>query len=225
MAQPCRWTVHARACTRLRRMLKSDSTLIRTERCAGIPVRRTTPVNTSRMRSVVVLRKLLLPGALIAVAALLAGCSGAGSPPPLAPGGSGRACVPAPHIGTPVSIRSVSLPNAHGMTMTEAWLIQLHPHSAQLGMGGPWPPVTDSLWPVRVPAVGGVIQPGKVLQLAFGVIRKTAADGSSDGPVVVYTAGRTTYTLREQVSLAGAPTHCTLVGFGPTASVISGRLT
>jgi hypothetical protein len=192
------------------------------------------------MRRVTALRKLLLPGALIAVAALLAGCSGAGSPPPLSPGGSGRACVPAPHIGTPVSmvlfllnnqgtapvtIRSVSLPNAHGMTMTEAWLMQLHPHSEQLGMGGPWPPVTDSLWPVRVPAVGGVIQPGKVLQLAFGVIRTTAADGSSDGPVVVYTAGRTTYTLREQVSLAVAPTHCTLVGFGSAASVISGRLT
>ena len=68
-------------------------------------------------------------------------------------------------------------------------------------------------------------QPGKVLQLAFGVIRTTAADGSSDGPVVVYTAGRTTYTLHEQVSLAVAPAHCTLVGFGPTASVISGRLT
>ncbi|MGH3293142.1 MAG: hypothetical protein ACRDP7_15175, partial [Trebonia sp.] len=165
------------------------------------------------MRSVVVLRKLLLLGALIAVAALLAGCSGAGGPPPLGTGGNGgRACAPAPHIGTPVSmvlfdltnqgtapvtIRSVSLPNAHGMAMTEAWLVPLHLHSEQLGMGGPWPPVTDSLWPVRVPAVGGVIQPGKILQLAFGVIRTTAADGSSDGPVVVYTAGRTTYTLRE----------------------------
>ncbi|MGH3294937.1 MAG: hypothetical protein ACRDP7_24380, partial [Trebonia sp.] len=54
-----------------------------------------------------------------------------------------------------------------------------------------------------------------------GVIRTTAADGSSDGPVVVYTAGRTTYTLREQFSLAVARTRCTLVGFGPTASVTS----
>jgi hypothetical protein len=181
------------------------------------------------MRGVVTLRKLLLLGALSALAAVLAGC-GAGDPPPLGSGGSGgRACVPAPRIGTPVSmvlfdldnqgaapvtVLSVSLPNAHGMAMTEAWLVQLHPHSAQLGMGGPWPPVTDSLWAARVPAVGGVILPGKVLELAFGMLRTTAADGSSDGPVIVYRAGRTTFTLREGTSLAVARTKCQLVGFG-----------
>ena len=171
-------------------------------------------------------------GVLPAVAALLAGCSGTGGPPPLGTGGGGRACTLAPRVGVPVSmvlfdldnqgaapvtVRSVSFPNAHGMGMTEVWLMQLHPHSAQLGEGGPWPPVTDSLWPARVPAVGGVILPGKVLQLAFGVFRTTAADGSSDGPVVVYTAGRATYTLREQFSLAVARTKCHLVGFGSSA--------
>jgi hypothetical protein len=31
----------------------------------------------------------------------------------------------------------------------------------------------------------------------------------------VYAAGRTTYTLREKLSLALARTKCTLVGFGP----------
>ena len=192
------------------------------------------------MRRVTVLKRIRLLGVLAAAAALLAGCSGAGSPPPLSPGGSGRVCVPAPHIGTPVSmvlfilnnqgttpitVRNVSLPNAHGMAMTKVWLMQLHTDSAQLGVGGPWPPVTDSLWPVRVPAVGGVIQPGKVLQLAFGVIRTTAAGGSSDGPVVVYTVGRTTYTLREQFSLAVATKSCNLVAGGPTASATSGTLT
>ena len=169
------------------------------------------------------MRKLLL---LPAVAVLLASCSGTGGSPPLGTGGNGgRACTPAHRIGTPVSmvmidldnngaipvtVRSVSLPNAHGMAMTEAWLVPLHAHSAQLGVGGPWPPVTDSLWPAREPAVGGVIRSGQVLELAFGVLRTTAADGSSDGPTVVYTAGRTTYTLREGLALAVARTKCSI---------------
>ena len=174
----------------------------------------------------VALRKLLLLGALPAVVALLAGCSGSDSPPPLGTGGSGgRACTLAPHAGTPVSmvlfdlnnqgaapvtVQSVSLPDAHGMAMTEAWLVPLNASGPQLGVGAPWPPVTDPLWVVRRPAVGSVIRSGQVLQLAFGVLRTTVADGSSDGPMVVYTSGGTTYTLREQVSLAVAGTKCVL---------------
>jgi hypothetical protein len=74
--------------------------------------------------------------------------------------------------------------------------------------------VTSPLWAHRVPASGAVIEPGEDLNLVFGLLRTTAADGSSDGPMVVYTAGSSTYTLREKLSLALARTKCTLAGFG-----------
>jgi hypothetical protein len=176
------------------------------------------------MRNVVALRKLLLPGALSAVAALLAGCSSAGGPPPLGDGGSGgRACTPASQVGKPVlmalfdlnndgtgpvTITRVRLPGAQGMAMTEAWLLPLR-SGPQLGVGLPYPPVTSPLWPDRVPAPGAVIRPGQDLSLVFGVLRTTAASGNSDGPTITYTAGGTTYTLREHVSLAVTPTNCT----------------
>jgi len=185
------------------------------------------------MRKVGALRKLLLLGALSAVAALLAGC-GAGGPPPLGDGGNGgNTCSLAPQAGTPVlmglfelknqgtapvTVRSVSLPDAHGMAMTEAWLVPVDASGPQLGVGLAYPPVTYPLWPDRVPAAGAVIRPGQDLQLAFGALRTTSFDGSSDGPMVVYTAGRATYTLREQVSLAVARTKCVL--FPPPPQVL-----
>jgi hypothetical protein len=168
------------------------------------------------------LRKLLLLAALSAVAALLAGC-GAGSAPPLGNASGAGVCTPAPQVGkpvlmgefelrnqgtTPVTVRGVSLPDAHGMAMTEAWLVPVSTSGPQLGVGLSWPPVTYPLWPDRVPAVGAVIRPGQDLQLAFGVLRTTAANGSSDQPMIVYTAGRAIYTLREQGSLAVARTEC-----------------
>jgi hypothetical protein len=118
----------------------------------------------------------------------------------------------------PVTLRSVSLPDAHGMAMTEAWLVPVSTSGPQLGVGLAYPPVTYPLWPDRVPAVGAVIRPGQDLQLAFGVLRTTAADGSSDQPMIVYTAGRATYTLREQGSLAVARTKCDR--FAPTPQVM-----
>jgi hypothetical protein len=111
----------------------------------------------------------------------------------------------------PVNVRSVSLPNAHGMAMTEPWLVPLNTNGEQMGVGQDWPPTNPiwaSQWAVSVPAVGGVIQPGQTLELAFGAIRTTAADGYSDGPMVVYTAGHSSYTLREQFALAVARTNC-----------------
>ena len=180
------------------------------------------------MRNFVTRRKRLLPGALPVAAALLAGCSGAASsgPPPLGTGGStGRACTLAPHVATPVSmvlfdldnkaaapvtVQRVSLPGAHGLAMTQAWLVPLSTSGPQLGVGQAWPPENFPLWPARIPADGSIIQPGQVVQLAFGVYRTTPADGSSDGPAIVYQSGSTTYTLREQVSLAAAGTSCTL---------------
>ena len=181
------------------------------------------------MRGVVTLRKLLLLGALSALAAVLAGC-GAGDPPPLGNGGGGgQVCTLAPQVGkpvlmaewdldnqgtAPVTVRSVSLPDAHGMAMTQAWLVPLNTDGPQLGVGQPYPPVTYPLWADRVPAVGAVIRPGQDLQLVFGVLRTTAADGRSDQPMIVYTAGRATYTLHEQGSLAVARTKC---GLSPPA--------
>ncbi len=167
------------------------------------------------------LKKLLLLGALSAVAALLAGCSA----PPLGTGSGAGVCTPAPQVGkpvdmglfdlknqgtAPVTIRSVSLPDAHGMAMTEAWLVPSNTSGPQLGVGQPYPPVTYPLWADRVPAVGAVIRPGQDVQLVFGVLRTTAADGRSDQPKIVYTAGRAAYTLREQGSLALSHTKCTL---------------
>jgi len=170
-----------------------------------------------------VFSKLLLLGALSAVAALLSGCSSAGDAPPLGSGGGAGVCTLAPQVGkpvdmalfdlknqgtAPVTVRSVSLPDAHGMAMTEAWLVPVNTSGPQLGVGLAWPPATYPLWRDRVPAVGAVIRPGQSLQLAFGVLRTTAADGSSGQPMIVYTAGRATYTLREQGSLAVARTMC-----------------
>jgi hypothetical protein len=80
----------------------------------------------------------------------------------------------------PVTVRGVSLPNAHGMAMTEAWLVPLNQHGPQMGVGQERPPTRPmgaSQWAAREPAIGGVIRPGQVRQLAFGVIRTTAADG------------------------------------------------
>jgi hypothetical protein len=111
----------------------------------------------------------------------------------------------------------VSLPAAHGMAMTEAWLVP-RDGGPNLGVGFPYPPVTSPLWAYRVPASGAVIEPGEDLNLVFGLLRTTAADGSSDGPMIVYAAGRTTYTLREKLSLALARTKCTFVGIGPSVN-------
>ena len=183
-----------------------------------------------------VFRKLLLLGALSAVAALLAGCSGAGNAPPLGSGGGAGVCTLAPQVGkpvimalfdlknqgtTPVTVRSVSLPGTHGMAMTEAWLVPSNTIGPQLGVGGSYPPVTYPLWADRVPAAGAVIRPGQDLQLVFGVLRTTADNGSSDQPMIVYTAGRAAYTLREQGSLAVAATKCIL--FRSPAPVSSSR--
>ena len=109
-----------------------------------------------------------------------------------------------------VTVQSVSLPYAHGMAMTEAWLLPIG-SGPQLGVGSPYPPVTFPLWADRVSASGAVIRPGQHLSLVFGVLRTTAADGRSDGPKIVYTDGHTTYVLHEKVSLAVSRTKCTLL--------------
>ena len=125
----------------------------------GDNARRRTPVFTWHIRNVVALRKLLLLGALSGVAALLAGCSA----PPLGTGSGAGVCTPAPQVGkpvdmglfdlknqgtAPVTVRSVSLPNAHGMAMTEAWLVPSSTSGPQLGAG-------PALSAGNVPALGG----------------------------------------------------------------------
>ena len=104
------------------------------------------------------------------------------------------------------------MPNARGMAMA-AWLVPLNPDGPQMGVGAEWPPtrpIWSSQWAAREPAVTIIIQPGQVLQLAFGVLRTTAADGYWDGPMVVYTAGHSRYALHERVRPGGRAheLHC-----------------
>ena len=170
------------------------------------------------------MKSIIALGALCAASVLLPGCSGLGGPPPLGDGGNaGSNCVPARQEGTPVTnglfelvnhgtapvtVRSVSLSNAHGMTMTEAFLVPVNPNVEGPGFGFAYPPVTYPYWADRVPASGATIRPGQDLLLVFGVARTTSARAYSDGPMVVYTSGSSTFTLREKLSLALAPGRC-----------------
>jgi hypothetical protein len=164
-----------------------------------------------------------LLGALCAASVLLVGCSGAGQAPLGDGGNTGSACTPARQQGkpvtmglfdlanhgtAPVTVRSVSLPGAHGMAMTTAFLVPMNNNGPQLGFGFAYPPVTYPFWADRVPASGATIQPGQDLTLVFGVTRTTDANGHSNGPMIVYTSGRSSYTLREKISLGLSRTAC-----------------
>ena len=155
---------------------------------------------------------------------LLAGCSAAG-PPPLGqagdPGTQGIGCWPQHKpvtIGlwdlrnsskSPVTIQSIRLPSAHGLTMTKAWLLPLARGVNAVGVGWPYPPANTAEvraeWAQRKPAVGDVIRPSQHLLLVFGLVRTTARAGKSGGPVIVYTADGSSYILAEDVSLVMAP--------------------
>jgi hypothetical protein len=162
---------------------------------------------------------MLLLGALSATTALLAACSSS-LPPPLGDGGiPGVQCVTAresqpttnglydmENSGTsPVTVQSISLGSPHGLTMTRAWLVPIlftkSGGFTLIGVGLPYPPTTSEEWSERQPAKGAVIGPGQDLNLVFGLIRTTTKDGTSAGPVIVYTANGNSYTLQEQTDL------------------------
>jgi hypothetical protein len=103
---------------------------------------------------------------------------------------------------TPVTVTSVKLEAPRGVTMTKAWLMPFYkpPHGAlsYVGAGEPYPPTSWHEWPNRQPIPGAVIKPGQGLNLFFGLTRTTAGPAWIDGPVITYTANRTSYTLQEQ---------------------------
>lgn len=166
------------------------------------------------------MRRLSLLGALSA-AALLAACSSS-DPGPFGAGGTpGSACL-AFAQGQPVvagiyvldntgteaaTVNSVTLSNAHGLTMTKAWLVPVGGSGnghLLVGAGWPYPPsftkLVRSVWAQRRPADGATIQPGHTLNLVFGLTRTTVQPGTGD-PVISYTAGGSGYTVAEKTTL------------------------
>ena len=167
----------------------------------------------------------LLLGAL-SVAVLLAACST--GPGPLASGGwGGSVCIPSrlypePAVGmwlldntgsSPVMVISVKLPS-HGLAMTKAWLVpeykSQHNTTDYFGDQAGWPPIRYRTWPDRQPIPGAVIKPGQELNLIFGVTLTGSGDGTTDGPVITYTAGRGTYTMQAGfgIDLIAIHGHC-----------------
>src|SRR5215469_10026771 len=154
----------------------------------------------------------LMLGALLAIAALLSGCSA--GPGPLGNGGdSARQCAPTRQGQTrmmgiyalenqgksPVTIQGVPLSSPNGVKMTGgAWVLPIFNHT--LVGPGPWPP-SGPAWAMRLRAAGAVIQPGQAMNLVFGVTRTSANAGRSDGPAISYSADGSTFTLQENISL------------------------
>jgi hypothetical protein len=160
-------------------------------------------------------RTLLALGTLLVAVASLAGCSD--GPGPLGSGGvAGTQCNPSAvgvpvtegiyvlaNTGTsPLTVSSVRLPSPQGLTMTRAWLVPVDQTAGGggilIGAGYPYPPTSTAEWSRRVAIPGAVIKPHDGLNLVFGLTRTTARWGRTDGPIVTYTAGDTTYTLQEQ---------------------------
>jgi len=163
----------------------------------------------------------------LSVAALLAACSSDPGPGPLGNGGTpGQQCMAFTEGqpvttgiydlhntgSSPVTVTSVTLPDAHGLTMTKAWLVPIghSPGSGRVGgmlvgAGWPYPPsftkLVRSVWAQRRPAVGATIKPGQDLNLVFGLTRTTAKAGKSSGPLIAYTTGGLSYTVAEQTTL------------------------
>ncbi len=93
--------------------------------------------------------------------------------------------------------------------MTTPWLVPIYhdPKTGNyetVGVGGPYPPTYAPEWPNHRPAIGGIIKPGQDLNIVFGLTRTSAKAGHSDGPAITYTAGGSTYTVSEAVSLTVA---------------------
>jgi hypothetical protein len=169
-------------------------------------------------------RAVALLGALF-MAALLAACSS--GPGPLGDGGTpGQQCMgfkgfsPGAPLTTGIyelnntgsaaaTIQSVTLPDAHRLRMTKAWLVPIgrtaNGGTMDAGAGFSYPPSFSKLaryqWARRLPAVGATIEPGHGFDLLFGLIWAGGKTGLSGGPVIAYTAGGSSYTVSEQVTL------------------------
>jgi hypothetical protein len=181
-----------------------------------------------------VIGRLMLLGALLATAGLLAACSPFTSdagPGPLGDGGDpGQQCMPWPQgkptgVGlydftnsstSPVIVKSVRLASPRGLKMSkDAWFVPIYYHDGTyntVGVGWPWPlSLVRHYWPVqwawarRKPAIGFVIKPHVDIDLVFGLTRTEARNAYSGGPVLTYSANGTTYTVRSQTTLQITP--------------------
>jgi hypothetical protein len=180
----------------------------------------------SRAGALLTVHSALLPAALLATAALLAGCSSSPGQGPLGNGGDGgQQCVPGKlgHTLTmglwgvyntskkPAIVTSVGLPDPHGLAITKtAWLVPdtVQPgHIEGVGVQEDYPPVSWPTWSQRQAIPGAVARPHISLSIVFGLTRTTGRTGRSAGPVITYTAGGTTYTIREQTSLVVTNRH------------------
>jgi hypothetical protein len=176
------------------------------------------------------MRAVAMLGALSA-AALLASCSS--GPGPLGDGGTpGQQCEgfkgfsPGAPLTTGIyelvntgtaaaTIQSVTLPDAQRLRMTKPWLAPIgrtaNGGTIDVGAGFSYPPSFSKLarwqWANRVPAIGATIKPGHGFDLLFGLIWAGGKTGLSGGPVIAYTAGGSSYTVSEQVTLEIA-TYC-----------------
>ena len=115
----------------------------------------------------------ILPGTLLMATAFLAGCSQS-PPPPLGGGGNpGTQCMHSArnqpvttgiynlrnNSSVNVTIRSLTLPSAHGLKAAHWWLVPFYhdPSTGEVvavGAGAPYPPVTAPQWPQRQSAQG-----------------------------------------------------------------------
>jgi hypothetical protein len=107
---------------------------------------------------------------------------------------------------SPVTIQSVTLPDAHRLAMTKTWLVPIYHDSktgnyVDVGAGAPYPPTTSPTWVQRKPAIGGVIKADQDLTLVFGLTRTSGPDGKASGPVIADTAGGSSYTVTMKTSL------------------------
>jgi len=115
-----------------------------------------------------------------------------------------------------VTVKAVTLPGAHGLAMTKAWLVPIGQtgdgSTMDVGAGWPYPPsftkLVRAVWAQRQPAVGATIKPGQDLNLVFGLTRTKGSVGKSDGPAITYTAAGSTYTVQEETGLVLAAANC-----------------
>jgi hypothetical protein len=172
--------------------------------------------------------RTLLTGALLATAALLAACSFDPAPPLAASSFFGHECGPTvlgqavtdgtfvlTNTGTsPVTITSVKIPAARGVTMSPAWLMPGYkpPHGSMsyVGDGMPYPPTAWHEWPNRQAIPGAVIKPHRQFNLFFGITRTADRRVEAGAPVITYTADGHTFTAQTHWAffLLAAGTHC-----------------
>jgi hypothetical protein len=161
-------------------------------------------------------------GVLLAAAAPLAGCSDGPAPLGDPPSGSceGYPGVPGEissfgdyvldnQSSSTVTIQSVTLgPTSKGLTIAGgAWILPIL--GGNMIAVGSWPPDRPPeqapmapAWAMRQHADGAHIKPGQTRSLILGVTRTTHKEpGRSRGPLIVYTAGGSTYTVQESPAI------------------------